>query len=549
MTIDWTRIGWWDLPGPSRFCEEAVDRIASDDGGITGLSLPERRPTGLIEALASAVEARRGLRVANVDPSELGHSRSPAHALAAAAGAPPGSIRSTADFVGSRDLADMVFIIDAIAPDAWASWSLFFRSFRAERRRAERVTAPSLAVVVPPSLPQGEIMAAIGDDHVRWRDIVSRADMQLFVEAALGRSNSLAERVAAATVTEVACWDSVMVGHLASQPIEDQIDPRAMLGALDLDFGVPSWSNGLVDIMDGVPHIHTLALVGSAELLARRIWRAHVGIIFPAIEQVRQVFVSRYFHRLASRLPYTRTFNNDVKKVYNHPLELEINDVFYFLKHDINAWEADLLYNFKTLRTSMAHMEPANAPLLVKASRGWDAVLGNADAAPDLSGWDWPRCGQRLTLLVGPSGAGKTTYAAANYPAESVLSSDVIREELYGSKGMAGSQEAIFTELRRRARILLAAGRSVVIDATNLRRLDRLLNVDLAPRDIAIDYILIDRPMAEKERDGGWRLERPGLLATHARIFAAELADILDGDGRPNVTVIDKRTVVELSGV
>ncbi len=543
--INWDQVDWWDLPGPSRFIERAIDRIAADEGGVVGLSIPARRPAGLMGALADTLEQGRGLRTIVVEPEKLDSARSPAHALAAAAGAQPGTIRSTKDFVASPELAGMVILVDLIPPERWSSWGLFFRSLRAERLRLGRVTAPSLAVVVPQSLPLDEVDAALGIDRVQWRNVVSRADMQLYVESILGRSSDLAHRTAVATVAEVACWDPAMVQHLATQPIEDQIDPREMLAKADIKLDFPSWSNGLIDIVDGAPHVHTLKLVGSPELLSRRIWRAHVSTVFPVIEQVRQAFARHYHALLAVRVPYVKAYQNGTTKTYSNPMQLEINEVYHFLKDDMPEWQVRLLHQFRTLRSSMAHMEPADADVLVRASQGWNHILRRLDDVADVVGWDWPRCGQRLIMLVGPSGAGKSTYARTNYAGETIVSSDAIREELSGAGGMAGSQDAVFAAVRDRAKAALAAGKTVVIDATNLRRSDRLMNTDLVPEDIPIEYVVIDRPMAEKERDGGWRLEKPQLLSTHAKMFEAELSDILAGDNRGNVTVLDRRILAD----
>jgi AAA domain len=77
------------------------------------------------------------------------------------------------------------------------------------------------------------------------------------------------------------------------------------------------------------------------------------------------------------------------------------------------------------LRMAMAHMDPGDAWRIVRASTLWDRLEPDFPAAS--TGWDWPRCGQRLVLMVGPSGAGKSTYAAEHYDRGDVVSSDAIR--------------------------------------------------------------------------------------------------------------------------
>ena len=79
----------------------------------------------------------------------------------------------------------------------------------------------------------------------------------------------------------------------------------------------------------------------------------------------------------------------------------------------------------------MAHMDPAAVEHLVGISRHWED--NSHRYLDDCHGWEWPRCGQKLVVLVGPSGAGKSTWAARNYDAGSIVSSDAIREHIFGS--------------------------------------------------------------------------------------------------------------------
>jgi predicted kinase len=188
------------------------------------------------------------------------------------------------------------------------------------------------------------------------------------------------------------------------------------------------------------------------------------------------------------------------------------------------------------LRTAMAHSDPGDANRIVQTSALWEQL--EPDFATHTAGWDWPRCGQRLVLLIGQSGAGKSTYAAEHYDTTEVVSSDAIREEFFGSREADGDQGPIFDRLRDEVRFRLSRGRRVVVDATNIKATDRIANARLAPADIPVDYVVIDRPMADKIATAGWRTRRPGLLENHAQIFADNISAILDCDGLSNVQVI-----------
>ncbi|WP_370158071.1 AAA family ATPase [Bradyrhizobium yuanmingense] len=114
-----------------------------------------------------------------------------------------------------------------------------------------------------------------------------------------------------------------------------------------------------------------------------------------------------------------------------------------------------------------------------------------------------------MTLTVGPSGAGKCTWSAAQ--GIEVISSDEIRRERSQDGEVRGAQSEIFHEVRMRSAKVLSNGRSVIVDAMHIEADDRLRQVAIAPADVPKKYALIDRPLADKQRDGGLeRTQRSG---------------------------------------
>lgn len=154
-----------------------------------------------------------------------------------------------------------------------------------------------------------------------------------------------------------------------------------------------------------------------------------------------------------------------------------------------------------------------------------------------------------LTLMVGPSGAGKTTWLdlAENrshygiHPSH-VVSSDQIRQDICGDWREQTRNDEVFAALHAVVRTRIQHGLPTVVDATNLRNKDRRAVVELAPPDAHVRYVVLDRPMREKYETAGWRAALPfDLLEKHAQTFRSNLRDILAGDDFPNVTVIDLR--------
>lgn len=77
--------------------------------------------------------------------------------------------------------------------------------------------------------------------------------------------------------------------------------------------------------------------------------------------------------------------------------------------------------------------------------------------------------------MIGISGSGKSTVAeeyAQTYNAQ-IMSSDKIREELYGDENIQGDPNKVFNILHTRSCELLKRGISIIYDCTNIKRKNR----------------------------------------------------------------------------
>ena len=88
---------------------------------------------------------------------------------------------------------------------------------------------------------------------------------------------------------------------------------------------------------------------------------------------------------------------------------------------------------------------------------------------------------QQFIMLVGIAGSGKSTYAQElknNNPEFIILSSDDIRQEIYGDASIQDNPGKVFSIMNRRTFDALKDGKSVVYDATNLSSKRRKEMVD-----------------------------------------------------------------------
>jgi protein phosphatase len=156
-----------------------------------------------------------------------------------------------------------------------------------------------------------------------------------------------------------------------------------------------------------------------------------------------------------------------------------------------------------------------------------------------------------VVLLIGTSGAGKTTFARKHFKPTEVVSSDHCRTLIADDVNDMNVTPAAFELVQLITRRRLEAGRRAVIDATNLKPIRRRPYVRLAQRfgcpSIAIVFNLphalclrrnqrrldhtvpaskMDMQRAEFER---WRshLAHEGLTTIYEFIFASQVRDAI----------------------
>ncbi len=157
-----------------------------------------------------------------------------------------------------------------------------------------------------------------------------------------------------------------------------------------------------------------------------------------------------------------------------------------------------------------------------------------------------------LIVLVGAAGAGKTTFAARHFDAAEILSSDAFRGLLSGDEADQGVTRTAFSILHREVTRRLAAGRLVVVDATNVEaHARRALLARARSAGVPAIAIVLALPAAAVHARNAARSGRvvpAAIVERHRERLTAALAGTgLAGEGFAAVHVL--RSIAEVDAV
>jgi predicted kinase len=135
-----------------------------------------------------------------------------------------------------------------------------------------------------------------------------------------------------------------------------------------------------------------------------------------------------------------------------------------------------------------------------------------------------------LTVLVGLPGAGKSTFAkqvVEDNPRTVWLSSDQIREKLYGDANCQQDHAKVFSIMQEEALFLLDKGFDVIYDATSITRKARAAILDRVPKHVKKKCVIVWAPVdvciaRDEDRD---RTVGPAVIDKMLRRFEAPFYD------------------------
>jgi hypothetical protein len=535
---------WWAGPGPANVLIRIVQGVAKKQR-VLCIAAPEPRPSGLCSAIEQRLRADLSLECLTLNVAGEDQSQAIPHLLAGLLNISAVEIGSVSEFSSHPSLVDQVIIVDGIDREHIRRWSLFLRQLHSEGA-GEMVVGPVVLLLLPVGLTRDEFVALRGPTQViSTLGMVDRYDSASYIAGIGGRpASDLVSRVGHAVTIDVAAWSRELLEKMIAWDATDQINPFALLErcADKAAYRFPCWENGLVDYWDDEPAAHAVAAVtyGLREHIRRRIWGAQANVLLPFSYRILRSLISRYQHVLSKKVspqnPLRKKFGEYEMEIIDF-WKLEFYDFKELTKSLLSQQEADLISIAAWTRNKVAHrdvIEPEKISLLS------DHYEANRDTLEcDIAGWNWPRCGQSMTLTIGPSGAGKSRWSAEQ-AAESVSPDEIMREISLDGE-IPSDHSTIFNRVRAGSSRVLGEGRDVIVDAMHIDPEHRLRQLSIVPPDVTIRYVVIDRPLAEKQRDAVCRDGR-GLIEKYDRLFAARVATALEGDGRPDVQVVDLRS-------
>ena len=345
---------FWRLPGARRF----VQRLLSH-GRSRSVFVHDPIDPGLLAATIEGAVREEGLDTClRIDGSD-GRNLTLVDRLTATCGR-----RATTIDGFALNLGYTVLVADGFAPSD---------PLGTEVGEFARAAATRSDDAAPRVIAVGAAMDS-GWSEPTWRaatteGVLNHLDSASFAAQGAKAYDTMPARLAVSVAIEVGAWDLEIVERIQSLPELCAVRPDLHVDrwADERSGGwaggaAAAWTRGSCDVWAGGPCVHPIFLaVNSPNLLARRVWRGHVAVLFPWLEEIRQAVVHRYASRLVAD---PASFYDDVESLDWGPIcsqmASEPPGVLRFL------------HGCRKLRNCLAHGRPADWQDIANCMRSFE---------------------------------------------------------------------------------------------------------------------------------------------------------------------------------
>jgi len=346
----------WSLPGPAALLEEA--RHASFSNTHVVFVLPRTRPSHLQNLRTSLRTWSPYFHEVRVpDGGNL------LNALVDTFGFPPGlpvSTRRLWEYQpdGSVGLAGSIVWVSGASPQE-------FRELAEELSTLNASAQPYEHAILLTAMEAWEEPGHAAIRTLTWDGAVSSLDVQLSA-AHLLRDRVPPSQLAFVSllVAQLALYDLELVPELCRLPLETLLEPEAFLQTVAGSRGwVPdrpaSFEAGSLGTIDGAVRLHSAHKVLNGPL-HRRVWRAQVAALLPALEARRQRLVHEYRDLITPYLPLTREYRQRIVNIEVLD-DVEFTDLLGLAIKYRSRWPGEItavLKEMTDLRNDLAHLQP-----------------------------------------------------------------------------------------------------------------------------------------------------------------------------------------------
>jgi hypothetical protein len=339
-------VDFWRLPGGRRF----VEAIRTGDRERRSILIHEPFQTAPLVSAIADLTRREGLdQLCEVDGALH-------ETLCERLKGTFGNVASTVDGFAFDLKYAVILVWNA---EANASLTADILSFAQSCAVRGDTSAPVVLLVTPQhvdacSRPVWELVQAEG--------ILGPHDGIGFAAAAGRGTQTFEHRLKTSVAVEVGAWDLDIVERILSMPAHRATRPDEYLtnwsdSRVDAWRGTrPSWASGNLDRWGGEPCIHPLLLAANEPpLLAKRVWRGQVAILFPWLDEYRQAVVRTYRRKLQ---PDELSYGDDVDTLDWGPICWQLK------RAGISSRVLDAIHAGRMMRNDLAHGRPV----------GWAAI-------------------------------------------------------------------------------------------------------------------------------------------------------------------------------